>query len=188
MSALVTLTDVKSALNITRTANDAELTVFLAAAVSAIGQLVGPLAAQSVSEEIDSHGPHIVLTYTPVVSVQSVSIEPWLGAAPINDTTQWRLNPMTGVLRRLVVGGSLPYYGPGSIFTVTYTAGRTDIPDDLNRAVLMQVAAMWASQRGASPIPAGAEPMPPSYAGDQGFLGADVMALLVPYLRPPGLG
>lgn len=188
MSALVTVPDVKDSLNITRDGDDAELATFLAAAVSAIGHLVGPLAPQSVSEEIDNHGPHIVLTYTPVVSVQSVSIEPWLGAAPIDDTAMWRLNPMTGVLRRLVVGGSLPYFGPGSIFTISYTAGRADIPDDLNRAVLMQVADMWRSQRGASPLPSPADQAVPAYGGDQGFLGAGVMALLLPYLRAPGVG
>jgi uncharacterized phiE125 gp8 family phage protein len=188
VAALVTLQDAKDTLNIAGYSSDVELQTFLAAAIAAVASLTGPLAPRAVSEEIDSHGPRIVLTYTPVVSVQSVSIEPWLGAAPIDDTAMWRVNTMTGVLRRVVIGGSLPYYGPGSIFTVGYTAGRSDIPDDLNRAVLMQVAEMWRSQRGASPLPGPADTMPPSYGGDAGFLGAGVMALLLPYLRPPGVG
>jgi uncharacterized phiE125 gp8 family phage protein len=183
----VTLDDVKTYLNITRTTNDAELSDFLSDAITIIERVIGPLASQSVTEEIDSHGPKIVLSRMPVLSVQSVSIEPWLGAAPVDDTAAWRLNTATGVLRRKVVGGSLPYYGPGSVFTVTYTAGRSDVPNDINRAILMQVADMWESQRGAMPLPAGGDSAPPSYGGDAGFLSADVMELLLPHLLPPGV-
>ena len=187
MSALVTLTDLKASLNITRTTDDAELQTFLNAALAAVQKLVGPLTQQSVTEEIDEHTYRIVLTYTPAVSVQSVSIQPWMGAAPIDDTAAWRLNTMTGVLRRQVASGSLPFYGRGSIFTITYTVGRSDVPDDVNRAILMLAGELWRSQRGASSTPVAGETPLPTYVGAGGFLSPDVMEMLLPYLVPPGV-
>lgn len=184
---LVSLSDVKRFLNVNGTTSDDELAGFLDDAVAAVEDLIGPITARTVVEEIDSHGPRIVLSQTPVQAVMSVSIEPWLGATAVDDTAAWRLNPATGVLRRMVVGGSLPYYGQGSIFTVTYSAGRVDVPGPVNRAIMMQVADMWRSQRGAMPMPAAGSDLPPAYAGAAGFLSPGVMELLLPYLRPPGI-
>lgn len=189
MSALVGLTDVKTYLNITRTTDDAELTQMLTDAVAAIGDLIGPLTAgNTATEEIYDHGVNIVLSQTPVTALTQVLIAPWLGAEQIDDTTAWHLNTATGVARRMLMGGQLPFLGPGSVFTVTYTYGRSDVPDPVNRAVLMQVRHMWKTQRGAQPLPAGGmDDTPPAYPGDTGFLSPDVMELLLPYLRPPGV-
>ena len=189
MSA-VTLSDVKANLNMTSSANDFELADMLTDATTAVENLVGPLDAQTVSEEFDEHGRNIVLSRSPVLSVTSVFIEPWLGSAPVDDTAAWRLNRTTGVLRRLVTGGGFPYIGRGSIFTVTYTAGRVVVPGPIRRAVLMQTARMWLSQRAATQPNRGPGPNAPSptYIGGQGFLDSDVTALLVPYLLPPGVG
>lgn len=188
MARLVTLFDVKAHLNITRTADDDELTGFLLDAIAAVEDLVGPITPRSYTEEFDVHSRNVVLSHLPVQSVQSVSIQPWLGATPTDDTLQWRLNSTTGVLRRAVVGGTLPWLGPGSIFTVTYIAGRADVPGPVNRAILNQVADMWKSQRGSQPMPAGGpSEMPMPYAGAAGFLSSTVMELLRPYMSPPGV-
>ena len=188
MGSLVTLTDVQQFLNITSTTNDDELTGFLADAVTAIEDLIGPITPRTIVDEFDDHGPNIVLPVTPVQSVQSVMIQPWLGATAIDDTATWRLNSTTGVLRRAVIGGMMPFYGRGSIFTITYTAGRTDVPNPVNRAVLMQVAEMWRTQRGASPMsPGNQDAAEPSYPGALGFLDEGVMELLLPYLMAPGI-
>lgn len=184
---LVTLADVKIALNDTTAADEDELAEILDDAVDAVEQVIGPIAPRTVVEEIDSHGSSIVLSTTPVLSVESVSIEPWLGATALDDTAAWRVNTGTGVLRRRVAGGSLPFYGRGSIFTVTYTAGRTEVPFSLNRAILLQVRDMWKPQRGAMPMPVGGEPEPMQpFMGSAGFLGPEVMELLRPFLPPPG--
>lgn len=184
----MTLSDVKTYLNITTTQNDSELSGFLADAISAIEDLIGPITPQTFTDEFDEHGPNIVLPRTPVQSVTSVSIQPWLGATAVDDTAAWRLNATTGVLRRALIGGSLPFYGRGSIFTVTYTAGRSDVPNPVNRAILMQVAEMWRSQRGASPMaPGNQDAAEPSYPGALGFLDEGVMELLLPYLMAPGV-
>ena len=187
MSA-VSFQDLKDSLNITSSVNDGELADMLDEATTAVENLVGPLDAQSVTEEFDDHGWHIVLSKTPVLSVESVSIEPWLGADPIDDTAAWRLNRTTGVLRRVVVGGAYPFIGTGSIFTVTYTAGRAAVPAPVRRAVLMQAGELWKTQRAAaSPRSArGGGDAPQPYQGSQGFLGPDVMTLLTPYLTAPG--
>lgn len=188
MATLVTLQAAKDYLNIRGTGDDAELQGFLDDAVAAVEDIVGPLSATSVTDVYDTHGWRIVLARTPVQSVQSVSIQPWLGAAAIDDTAAWEVNPQSGVLRRKLTGGALPWTGPGTVFTITYTAGRTDVPGPVNRAILMQVAQMWRSQRGAMPQPAqGAPDQPPSYPGNYGFLAPEVMELLRPYLPPPGV-
>lgn len=188
MARLVSLFDVKAYLNITTTTNDDELTGFLLDAISAIEDLIGPITPQSYTETIDSHGPRIVLRRTPVQSVTSVSIQPWLGAAAIDDSAAWIVNADTGVLRRQLVGGSMPWFGPGSVFSVTYTAGRSDVPGPVNRAILMQVAEMWRSQRGASPMsPGSSDGADLAYPGAMGFLDQGVMELLLPYLSPPGV-
>lgn len=188
MASLVTLTDVKTYLNITSTTNDTELTGFLVDAIAAIEDIIGPITPQSYTEVFDRHGWLIVLSRTPVQSVQSVSIQPWLGAAAIDDTAAWQVNTGTGVLRRLLTGGSLPFYGAGSVFTITYTTGRATVPNPVNRAILMQVAEMWRSQRGASPLaPGNQDPADQPYPGAFGFLDQGVMELLLPYLLPPGV-
>lgn len=189
MPPVVSLSDLKAHLDLTNTSkDDAELDDTLDDAIAAIEDLVGPLSSQTFVEEINNHGTSIVLSHTPVLSVQSVSIEPWLGAAAVDDTTGWRLNKTTGVLRRQVAGGSLPYYGAGSVFTITYTAGRTDVPSAVNRAILTQAKAMWRSQRVPSSRPApGASNPPPVYQGNTGFLAPEVMEMLAPHLMPPGV-
>jgi uncharacterized phiE125 gp8 family phage protein len=185
---LVTLADVKTYLNIRSTTNDTELQGFLDDAIAAIEDVIGPITPVSVTDVYDVHGTAIVLAKTPVQSVQSVQIQPWLGAAAIDDTAAWVVNTTTGVLRRKIAGGTLPWMGPGSIFTVTYTVGRGTVPGPVNRAILMQVAEMWKSQRGAMPYPAsGEEDQPASYPGLYGFLSPLVMELLRPHLLPPGV-
>lgn len=184
---LPTLADVKTYLNIRSTTDDDELGDFLSDAVEAIEDVIGPITPVSVTDVYDHHGPVIVLSQTPVQSVESVSIQPWLGMAPVDDTAAWLLNPRTGILRRMIVGGQLPWLGPGSIFTVTYTAGRTDVPGPVRRAILMQVRDMWRSQRGAMPVPSAADDQQSGYPGSYGFLSPAVMELLARYLPPPGV-
>lgn len=186
--ALPQLADVKTYLNIAATKDDAELQQMLDEAVAAIGELIGPLATTAVTEEIDTHGYKIVLAHTPAVSITSVMVEPWLGADPIDDTAAWRLNTATGVMRRKLQSGVLPFIGPGSVFTITYSVGWTSPPEPVFRAILMQVRHMWETQRGAMPLPAGGmDDALPAYRGSEGFLHPDVMDILLPYLRPPGV-
>lgn len=175
-------------------------------AVAVIEDVIGPVTPVQYVDVYDNHGYKIVLDRTPVLSVQSVSIQPWLGATPIDDTVAWLVNPLSGVLRRVLTGGSMPFTGPGSVFTISYTVGRTvsatqggatfpagtvmpeaGIPAPINRAVLMQVREMWRTQRGAMPLPAGGDTVPPAYAGDVGFLHPAVLEVLVPYLPAPGV-
>ncbi len=185
---LVSLEDAKSYLQIKSSTDDTKLYGFLDDAVAAVADIIGPVTPTSYTEVVDYHGPRIVLARTPVQSVQSVMIQPWLGAAPVDDSLSWLANTETGVLRRLAVGGSLPFYGPGTVFTIVYTAGRTVVPAPVNRAILMQVADMWEAERGSMPMAGGGGGAPPpSYSGDVGFLAPEVMELLLPYLAPPGV-
>jgi len=186
--ALVGLNDAKRYLRISSGTDDTKLYDFLDDAVAAVADIIGPVTQASYTEVVDYHGSMIVLARTPVQSVQSVMIQPWLGAAAIDDSAAWQVNSETGVLRRLLVGGSLPFFGSGSVFTITYTAGRVVVPAPVNRAILMQVADMWEAERGSMPMAGGGgDAPPPSYSGDVGFLAPEVMELLLPYLAPPGV-
>lgn len=186
--ALVGLNDAKRYLRISSGTDDTKLYDFLDDAVAAVADIIGPVTATSYTEVVDYHGSMIVLARMPVQSVQSVMIQQWLGAAAVDDTAAWQVNSETGVLRRLLVGGSMPFYGAGSVFTITYTAGRVVVPAPVNRAILMQVADMWEAERGSMPMAGGGgDAPPPSYSGDVGFLAPEVMELLLPYLAPPGV-
>lgn len=184
--SVVPLQDAKDFLNIRGTSQDSELQGFLLAAESVVSNLTGPLGPTATTETIFDPQPRsIVLASTPVVSVQSVSISPFLGQDPTDDTASWILDARAGILRRRLTGGYWGYYGPGSVATVAYTYGRAVLPDDLHKAVLFVLEPMWASQRGASPLPAGStqEPSPgPGY-----LIPAKAMEAMLPYLKPPGL-
>lgn len=189
--AAVTLNEAKRYLNIDDTSNDDELIDFIDDAVATLEDLIGPIDPVTVVEEIDTHTTQIVLSKSPVQSIQSVSIEPWIGAAPIDDTAAWRLNAATGVLRRKVIGGSLPYYGPGSIFTITYTAGRDMAPLPIRRAVLELLRHLWQSQRGGGNLrptfPGEEQASAPQQTGGGYLLPYRVQELIRPYLLPPGV-
>jgi uncharacterized phiE125 gp8 family phage protein len=187
MAGLVTLTDVKQFLNITTAVNDDELQGFLLDAVSVIEDIIGPIGAKSVTEVVAARGPLIVLPQIPVLSVQSVSVQSWQGSTAVDDTASWRLDARTGLLHRQVIGAPLIFLTADAVITVTYTIGRTDVPNPINRAVLIQVADMWRTQRGATSLSPGGDQAPASFSGP-GFLAPAVMELLLPYLLPPGVG
>ena len=90
------------------------------------------------------------------------------------------VNPEAGTLR---LASKLPFWwGPWTIDT--YTAGRTEIPEDAEKAVAEILWDMWAPQRGL-----GDDTVPPNYeeitATEAEYRPPGrVMALLGPLCRP----
>lgn len=189
-STSVSLSEAKQFLNkdMTRTVDDVELQSFLDAAVSAVEKRCGPLAPRSFTEVIYEHTSQLVLRKWPPLAIQSVAIAPFLGQPSIDDTAGWILDTTTGVARRAIIGGVVGFYGRGSVVTVTYTAGRSALPADLVKAVLMTLHSLWTSQRGASPMPSSSEVPMQQYAGSAGYGVPDsALALMLPYLVPVGM-
>ena len=111
---LPTLDDLRAHLNIPGTSDDAELSGVLAAAVNVAEGLVGPLTGTTVTEAHFFPGSTILLRHRPVVAIADVSG----GYLP----SGYILDAAAGLLR--TANG---YAFPGTV-TVTYTAGRTEVP------------------------------------------------------------
>lgn len=140
--ALPTLVDAKAHLNVASSGHDAELFAMLAAAVDVIEGQVGPLEPRSYTEtHYNVSGRHpIVLRRTPAIVVTSIT-------APYGSALNLATVRLDGV------GGLL--YLPGSWWggevTVTYTAGRADLPAAIRLAILIVVGRLWETQRGNAP-------------------------------------
>lgn len=138
------LGDLKEHLNITSATHDVELQHMLDAAVQVVEGYVGRLNERSVTEthRNGSGGGPLVLRESPVVSVLSV--------ASADGTTyaaaDYDLDGPAGMLH--VAGG----YGrwPRGV-TVTYLAGRSELPAAIRLAVLIVAGRLWETQRGNAP-------------------------------------
>ena len=115
-----------------------ELIDMLDSAEAVLERRVGPLVPVSVVNEVHTAtGGPIVLRKRPVISVTSVVS----GGFTVLDT---ELDAEAGLLY-----GS--FYGDYRGTKVTYTAGWTVLPADLERAVLELVRHLWSTQRGSAP-------------------------------------
>jgi hypothetical protein len=135
--SVVPLADAKVHLNFTTTTNDAELQDMLDRAESILARRVGPLAPVTVTDEVHTGPGPLLLKRYPVVSVTSAASD---GVA-VTDLD-------------LDAGAGLLYGTFTSAFRkvrVTYTAGRSVLPADLEAAVLELVRHLWESQRGNAP-------------------------------------
>lgn len=154
--SVLTLDQVKGHLGIdlTDTTHDTQLTDIISAAQGVVEGLVGPLSAVSYTETYNGGGYDIILRHVPVVSVESI-VESWgyqqytLTLQPVGQSVdQWGYdieNPASGrIVRRGVGGWPFPFFqGVGNI-AVSYTAGRTDLPGDIELALIRQIRLLWA--------------------------------------------
>lgn len=164
--ALMTLAEAKAHLNITGTAHDAELPVFMEAATAPIEQHVGPVVVRTVTTT-GQHGTTIL--EAPVASLTSVTN----GGVTV-PATGYVLDADSGLIVGRLNGA-----------TITYTAGRSPVPEAIRLAALIVLARLWETQRGNAP-----SALPSSDAPDGGFstgglplLPPLAVALLEPYRR-----
>jgi hypothetical protein len=174
--AVVALSDAKAFLNITGTGSDNELVRMVDQAEAAIAARVGPLAPVTVTEMHHGGANPIVLRRPPVISVTSVVAD---GATT---TSGFDLDSEAGLL---FSESGYGYAGLPRSVQVTYTAGRSSLPADLEAAVLELVRHLWESQRGSTPVAlAGAGDDGLRDTGSGFLLPYRVQSLLEPYLRP----
>lgn len=144
ISGPVSLTDVKTHLNITGTGDDSELLAMTAAATGLIEGQVGPITRRTVTDTVDGGRSTVILSTAPVASVTTV-VENGSTLA----SSAYSLDGESGVLTRLFGQSDAVWADGARNISVTYVAGRTDVPADLRHAVLETVRHLWTTQRGA---------------------------------------
>lgn len=143
----ITYQDARDRLNTSAT-SDSEVQAFIVAAVSAQEQRVGPVAPRTVTESLYAHYGRLALSTRPVMSVTSATLN---GVAV--STTAWLVPSAMAGLVDLGSGAWWGSGGPsfsGQLYSVTYTAGRNPVPQDLVEAALLRVMHAEATQRGGS--------------------------------------
>lgn len=170
---LLSLDDAKQQLNLdlTKTTNDAELEVYVAAVTGAIESYVGPVGRRTVTDVVYPASGVIRLSTTPVLSLTSVT--PASSAALT--LSSLRLDASAGVIWP---GTYVGFYAAS--YTVVYVAGRAAVPPEVNMAARLVMADLWSSQRGGSASPQIIGAAPADF-GDLG--GAVAVSLMSPQVR-----
>lgn len=143
--ALLTLAEAKAQLDIDSTSHDEELQSYIEGLTDPIEAIVGPVVQQAVTEthETPACGARVlVLRQAPVVSLTTVEAVYTGGTSYAVDSLT--VDETTGTVRRLD-GGRM--YGT---LRITYTAGRTQIPETIKMAAKILLQHMWRTQYGAA--------------------------------------
>lgn len=143
--AALTLSEVKSHLNVTVLTHDAELVAFIEAAEAAIAQRVGPLTPVARTVRV-SPASRVLRVPTPAASLTGVTDADGV-ALTVGDLF---LDGASGLVSFNDGTGFTSRY-----YTVTYMAGRDPVPADLKLAVKELVRHFWTTQRGTGPRPGG---------------------------------
>lgn len=145
--SVLALADAKKHLNTTAAVNDAELQGIINSAEKAIAKKCGPLEPTAKTERVKGGGLGLVLRHTPVLSLTSVTpvggsaYDPALLDVDDSGVIEWT---------------SGARFTPGR-YDVVYSAGRTEVDDDLLLAIKELVRHMWSPQRGGMKLP-GSQP------------------------------
>jgi hypothetical protein len=140
--ALLTLEEAKAQLDIDGTAEDVELQVYVEALTAAIERHVGPVETREFAETIEGRSASMCLSHIPAVAL--VSVAPAVETGDDLDLSALVLDGATGIVRYR--GGSFA----GTLWRVTYTAGRGEVPATINLAARILLQHLWRTQYGAS--------------------------------------
>ena len=161
---IVTLADVKTFMQITSTANDAELSNMISAASTMWNRKYGPVSGSpSYDEWYDGGASTISLRNIPVLTVTSV-IETFgssytrtlVQEAPdsgVGTAFDYSIDLTSGLLTRRAMGIGMSFAPGDKNIHVVYTAGYSSVPYDIQQAVWVLVAHLWETQRGRMVIP-----------------------------------
>lgn len=197
MADIITLADAKAQLNMTSTANDAELAGYISSASQMWTRRVGPVAGSPVfTEHYDGGASRIALRNVPVVSVTSVT-ESW-GAATLYTLTEQPLESTTsfssfgftvdlerGTIVRRAQGIETRFAAGTQSVRVVYVGGYTTVPDDIIMAIKLLVQHMWDTQRGGSRVPGMTED---GFDPRAGFLWPNRVQEIADAYYVPGMG
>lgn len=138
--AILSLADAKAHLNITSARDDTEIRFWNEAATRAVESFTGPVVARQVVEDHNERESRaIALRHTPVLTVTAV--EALCTGGVDYDAAALVLDQATGVVSRRDGGRLL---GP---LRITYSAGRTTIPENITAAARIILEHLWRTQR-----------------------------------------
>lgn len=181
-TAIVSLADVKSHLNIVSTTDDEELRSAILAASEWVESKIGPVARRTFSQVVRGRGAPIILDNAPVISVTSVT--PAGGVA--FDALTLDVDLDAGLIYP-AYGSTWPTYSYGAT-TVVYVAGRPVVPEPVQWAVKEYVAWLWDTQRGpAQASPAQADLADQLATGTFATVPRRIEQALEPYALAPAV-
>lgn len=167
--ATLTLAEAKSALNLTTSAHDVELSIYLDAVDDVISSLIGPVAPTAYSEMVQpawhAFTPAVqtemleptwyafTVAYTPLVSLTSIT-GAWSGESYATDGLV--VQNESGVVTR---PASLAQW-PWEPVIVAYTAGWASVPAAAKLAGLVIIQYWWETQRASGPLSPDPAPTP----------------------------
>lgn len=181
--ALVTLEEAKRQLGITGTSEDVELQTYIDALPAVIEGFVGVVEQREITDTVTGGGPALAVLHPPVLSVTSLS-------GPVASSVDYpadtlSVNGPAGTIGRLDAG-----VFPAGTYTVTYTAGRAEVPPTIKLAALVLLQHLWRTQRATRGGLAGGgddfsvtEPVP----GFGYAVPHRVLQLLDSFRQPPGV-
>lgn len=132
-------------LNATSPDVEAESSAYLSAATDLVEARCGPMVPRSFTENIrgDRSG-FATLTYWPVISVTTITLE----ANPQHDVDD---DALATVLARSELDIGRVYVGRYRDWAaISYTAGRSPVPDALKLLTMVVAGELWEAQRGMS--------------------------------------
>lgn len=192
---IIALTDAKSFLNITTSAEDDKIGEFVSAASQMWVNRCGPVSSSAYDEWYDGGSTQIALRHTPVLAVSTV--EESYTAATIytlteqtlllgGDASAWgySVDRSTGVVTRRASGVVVNFEAGLRNIHVVYTAGYADTPADIVHAVKLLVKHMWETQRGGGQRPGagGGMPDPSNY-----YMWPQRVQEIADYYQTPGV-
>lgn len=148
---LVTLADLKTLLGITGVAEDAYLTLMCGIASDIVEKFCGRVFTKTTypDEIYEGTGNHrLVLRQSPIVSITSIKYRTGTPGTPqwqTIDDAFYYTNGDTGIVYM-----DNHFFGQGNSYAVTYEAGYTTIPSDLQMAVALIVGQYRATKGQAS--------------------------------------
>lgn len=138
---VLSLAEAKIHLNITTSMYDDELQDVIDAAEAAIAQRVGFLEPTPVTVRANGGGPTLLLPHLPAIELTTIT--PY-GSTTQLDTASLYLDAEAGIVSYPTAAGSFAWPS----YSVSYIAGRTEVPADLMLAVKEMTRHLWRSQRG----------------------------------------
>jgi hypothetical protein len=140
--ALVTVEEAKDQLGLASTETDTELGEYIESLTAVIERHVGPVEQRECTEMIEGRSFSLCLTNIPAVAL--VSVTPALTDGDALDLSTLVLDPAKGIVYRK--GGTFA----GTMWAVTYTAGRAAIPPTIKLAALLLLQHLWRTKNGPS--------------------------------------
>lgn len=140
---LVSLVEAREQLNITGTANDAEILRMLQAITEPVERYVGAVGRRTWTETFDGGQTKIALLHFPVLSITQV-----VESGAVLVSSGYMVKPNAGVLTRVSGGYPTRWRTGADNITVTYEAGRVITGEHIRQAVLIILQHLWETQRG----------------------------------------